>query len=188
VALVWAGIFLNPLVPLFSPHPLLQSAGVFVLVQAILILQPTWTPEAKTQGARVHAALHLLSFLIFAAGVTIIEVNKGTNPKAHFHSVHAYLGIVTTVLLFGQYVFGLLMWGFPQVFGGVDNAKRFYRYHRWGGYTLFILVLATVASATHTDYNKNVLDIKLWSVLVAEILILVGILPRASLQKLGLRS
>jgi cytochrome b-561 len=174
-------------VPLFSPHPLLQSAGVFILVQAILILQPTWTPEAKTQGARIHAALHLLSFLTFAAGIAIIEVNKGPKKEAHFHSPHAYLGIVTGILLLGQYLFGLLLWGFPAVFGGVDKAKRFYRFHRWGGYTLFVLVLATVAAATQTPYNQNVLDIKLWSVLVASILILVGILPRVSLQKLGLR-
>lgn len=48
-------------------------------------------------------------------------------------------------------------------------------------------MLATVVAATQTDYNKNVLHIKLWSVLVAAILVLIGIIPRIKKQKLGLK-
>lgn len=69
VALVWAAIFQNrPLIPLFSPHPLLQSVGVLVVTEAILILQPTSTAADKVVGARAHGALNLLSFIIFTAG------------------------------------------------------------------------------------------------------------------------
>lgn len=186
LALVWSSVFLNKLLPLFSPHPLLQSLGVFTLVQAILILQPTWTAAEKTIGARAHASLNLLSFLLFGAGIAIIETNKIKNNGAHFHSVHGYLGVITGVVLLGQYVFGFLMWGVPGVFGGVNNAKALWKYHRISGYALFLLLLATVISAVDTDYNHNVLDIKLFAVLISLALIVIGVYPRIHKQKLGL--
>ncbi|KAL1877068.1 hypothetical protein Daus18300_002678 [Diaporthe australafricana] len=188
VALVWSSVFEHPpFIPLFSPHPLLQSVGVLVLSEAILILQPTWTAGEKVIGARAHASLNLLSFVIFAAGVLIIEANKiKQGPDSHFHSVHGYLGVLTSVVLLVQYVFGFLMWGVPGVFGGIDNAKALWKYHRISGYLLFLLILATVISAVWTDFNVNVLNIRLWTVIVAIALIVLGVYPRLHPRKLGL--
>lgn len=186
VALIWSSVFLNPLLPLFSPHPLLQSAGVFVLTQAILILQPTWTADEKIKGARVHASLNLLSFLLLGAGIGIIEAHKIKNNGVHFHSAHGYLGVITGIVLLLQYIFGFLMWGVPFVFGGIDNAKALWKYHRLSGYVLYLLLLATVISATQTDYNWNVLDIKLWAVIIAAILIVIGVYPRIHKSKFGI--
>ena len=186
LGVVWAAIFLNPLIPLFSPHPLLQSLGVFTLVQAILILQPTWTSAEKAIGQRAHASLNLLSFLLFTAGIAIIETNKIKNNGVHFHSVHGYLGVITGAVLLLQYTFGFLMWGVPGVFGGAENAKALWKYHRISGYTLFPLLLATVITAVDTDYNRKVLDIKLYAVLIAVGLIVVGVYPRIHKQKLGI--
>ncbi|KUI58763.1 Cytochrome b ascorbate-dependent protein 3 [Cytospora mali] len=187
VALAWTAIFQNkPFIPLFSPHPLLQSAGVLVLTEAILILQPTWTAAEKVVGARAHAALNLLSFALFAAGVLIIESNKiKQGPGSHFHSVHGYLGVTTSVVLLVQYVFGFLMWGVPGVFGGVDNAKALWKYHRFSGYLLYLLLLATVISAVYTDFNVNVLNIRLWTIVVAAVLLVVGVYPRLHPRKFG---
>lgn len=185
LALVWSSVFLNPLLPLFSPHPLLQSLGVFTLTQAVLVLQPTWTPEEKLLGARAHAFLNLLSFALFAAGVSMVEAHKIKNNGPHFHSVHGCLGTTTAVVLLVQYAFGFLMWGVPGVFGGIDNAKALWRYHRMSGYLVFLLVMATVLSAVETDYNKTVLDLKMWAVAVAVALIIIGIYSRLHLRKFG---
>jgi len=186
VALVWSAVFLNPLLPLFSPHPLLQSLGVFTITQAILIVQPTWTAEEKRIGARAHAGLNLLSFLLLATGVFMIELNKHKSHGVHFHSAHGYLGVASAVLLLVQYVFGFCMWAVPAVFGGTDKAKALWKYHRWSGYVLYPLLLLTVLSAMATDYNVHVLNIKLWAAIVAVALIVAGVYPRLHKSKLGL--
>lgn len=74
----------------------------------------------------------------------------------------------------------------PQLYGSVDKAKSLYKWHRLSGYLVLVLLLATVAAATQTDYNKTVLDIKLWAILISAVLVLVGVLPRIKKQKLGL--
>lgn len=187
VALVWSSVLTHPpLIPLFSPHPLLQSLGVLALTEAVLVLQPTWSPADKARGARWHAWLHLLSFALFAAGVLLIEANKiRQGPASHFHSVHGYLGVAASVVLLLQYVVGLLMWAVPSALGGVDSAKRVWKYHRMSGYLLNLLLLATVLSAVRTDFNKNVLDIKMWAVAIAVALLVAGVYPRLHPRKFG---
>lgn len=113
----------------------------------------------------------------------ILAVKQG--PDSHFHSVHGYMGVLTSVVLLVQYIFGFLMWGVPGVFGGVDNAKALWKYHRISGYLLFLLILATVISAVWTDFNVNVLNIRLWAVLVSIVLIVLGVYPRLHPRKLG---
>ena len=120
------------------------------------------------------------------AGLVIIEYNKISHGGIHFESPHAILGLLTYILFIGQALVGIAQYYTPGVFGGVNNAKKLYKYHRAGGYVALTLSLATVAAATQTDFNKDVLHIKLWAVLVATGLVLVGLLPRIKKQKLGL--
>lgn len=118
--------------------------------------------------------------------MTIIETNKHVNHMEHFHSLHGILGATTAILLVFQYTFGFFMWAVPSVFGGVERAKATWKYHRYGGYLLLVLVLATVVSAVETDYNKAVLNIKLWAIGLSVGLIVVGVFPRIQLYKLGI--
>jgi hypothetical protein len=182
-------VLTHPTLPLVSPHPLLQSLGVFAVLQAILLLQPTTAdnPRAKLAGQRGHALLHLSSFSLFAAGTTIIEVNKHANALPHFHSPHAYLGAASVVLLLLQYVFGFTIWAVPRLYGSEERAKALWKYHRAVGYAALVLLLATVAAAVETDYVRAALGIRLWAVLVAEGLVVVGVFPRVHLRKLGWR-
>ncbi|KAI9158541.1 Cytochrome b561 [Paramyrothecium foliicola] len=184
--LVWASVFTKPVI-LFSGHPLAQSLGVLILVQSILVLQPTHTPDQKRVGQRFHASLHLVAFLSLATGVIIIEYNKVKNNMPHFHSVHGYLGVITSIVLLLQYFVGFTMWATPSLYGGVDNAKAIWKYHRLSGYTILVLLLATVCSATQTTYNFGVLKIKLWATILLSVLILTGIIPRIQKQKFGFK-
>ncbi|KAF4969438.1 hypothetical protein FZEAL_10227 [Fusarium zealandicum] len=171
VVLVWASVLTKPLI-LFSYHPLLQSLAVLTLAQSILSLQPTHTAEQKRIGQRIHASLNLVAFLLLVAGVTIIEYNKISSNGDHFHSIHGYLGVTTSIVLLLQYAVGFTMWATPKLYGGEDNAKSIWKYHRWSGYFILVLLLATVVSAVDTDYNKNVLKLKLWSTLLLSIVTL----------------
>jgi hypothetical protein len=74
---------------LFSAHPLLNSAGVLVLLQSALILQPTHTATQKRNGTLVHASLNSVAASIFIAGLVVIEVNKFAHNGTHFESAHA---------------------------------------------------------------------------------------------------
>lgn len=68
----------------------------------------------------------------------------------------------------------------------MNNAKAIYKYHRVSGYVIATLGLATVCAATWTTYNLYVGHIKHWAIIFASVLVLVGIVPRIRLQKLGL--
>ncbi|KAF6781720.1 cytochrome b561 [Colletotrichum sojae] len=186
VAMIWASVFTKDLI-LFSGHPLAQSLAIFTLVQSILSLQPTHTPDQKRTGQRIHAVLNLLAFLLLVTGITIIEYNKFLQgPGSHFHSVHGYLGVVLSIVLLLQYIVGFTMWATPQLYGGEDRAKSIWKYHRWSGYLVLVLLLVTVATATGTPYNANVLKLKLWAVIVTSLMIIAGVVPRVQKQKLGI--
>jgi len=96
------------------------------------------------------------------------------------------MGLITYILLLIQATIGFTQYLVPQLYGGVDNAKKIYKYHRMSGYIVLTLGLATVAAATQTDYSKGILHIQLWAVLVASVVTLAGVLPRIKKQKLGL--
>lgn len=185
VAMIWASVFTKDLI-LFSGHPLAQSLAIFTLIQSVLSLQPTHTPDQKRTGQRVHAVLNFLAFLLLVAGLSIIEYNKFLQgPGSHFHSLHGYLGVILSIVLLLQYIVGFTMWATPSLYGGDDRAKSIWKYHRWSGYLVLVLLLVTVVTATGTPYNANVLKLKLWAVLITSLLILTGVMPRVQKQKLG---
>lgn len=120
------------------------------------------------------------------SGITIIETNKHVNHNAHFHSLHGYLGVITGSLLLLQYAFGVAIWAVPSILGGEEKAKSLWKYHRYGGYLLLTLVLATIGAAADTDYSKGVLKIKGWTIGLGIALVVVGVFPRVQLRKLGI--
>jgi len=156
------------------------------VTQAALVLQPTHTQDQKQQGTYVHFALNDLGIACLTAGLVIIELNKFGHHGTHFESPHAIMGLITYILLLIQATIGFTQYLVPQLYGGVDNAKKIYKYHRMSGYIVLTLGLATVAAATQTDYSKGILHIQLWAVLVASVVTLAGVLPRIKKQKLGL--
>jgi hypothetical protein len=165
---------------------LLNSAGLLLITQGILVLQPTHTAEQKRQGTYTHLALIDLGITSAVAGLIIIEINKFDHGGIHFESPHAILGLITYILILIQSTVGFTMYFVPQIYGGESSAKAIWKYHRMSGYIVATLGLATVCAATQTDYNQTVLGIQLWAIIVCSILVLAGVLPRVKKQKLGL--
>lgn len=183
---VWAAVFEHEVI-FFDVHPLSNSAGLFFLAQGTLILQPTASQKQKIQGTYVHSALNLVGVAALISGLVNIEINKASHPESRFTSIHGIMGLVTYILIFIQAFVGFAQFYMPElVFGSVDKAKSVYKYHRWSGYIILLMMLATVCAATQTGFNKNVLHIRLWAVLVACVLIIAGVAPRIKKSKLGL--
>lgn len=96
------------------------------------------------------------------------------------------MGVTTYVLLVLQALVGFTQYFTPALYGGEENAKKVWKYHRLSGYVIFVLMLATVAAATRTYYVEHFLHLQLWAVIVAAVVILLGVVPRIKKQKLGL--
>ena len=184
VILIWASILTSP-IALFTGHPLLNSVGLLLIVQATLLLQPTHTARQKNVGTKIHSVLNGVGVAALIAGLIVIEVNKGDH--ARLTSVHGRLGLATYILFVLQAAVGFVQFYAPSLLGGEARAKSIYKYHRVSGYALLIVALAAICAATQTGFNKNSLHLKLWAVIVASVLILVGLVPRIKLQKLGLK-
>jgi len=184
--IVWGAILSKKLI-FFSAHPLLNSAGFLLAIQAALILQPTHTPSQKRAGTLAHFAFHLVGTSALTAGLIIIEINKAGPGHEHFESPHARLGLLFYILVYIQSLVGFTQYFVPQLYGGVDNAKAIYKYHRVGGYIIAVLGLATICAASWTTYSLYVAHIQHWAVIVASVLVLVGVVPRIRLGKFGIK-
>lgn len=112
-------------------------------------------------------------------------MNKASHPETRFQSLHGKIGLLTYILLITQVIIGFTQFYTPKLYGSVDNAKSLYKYHRISGYLIAILSTVTICLATQTGFNKNVLHIRLWAVVVASVLIVAGLLPRIKKRKLG---
>ncbi|KAM3512906.1 hypothetical protein MY11210_003462 [Beauveria gryllotalpidicola] len=171
---------------LFSWHPLSQLLGLFLLLQSVLVLQPTRTAGQKRVGQTVHAALNIASFVAFAAGFCAIYLNKERNgAAAHFTTLHGTLGATLTTMLAGQHLVGLTMWAAPALYGGEARARSVWKLHRAGGYVSLLLLLATFSTAAGTGFVRDALKVESWVFYVPMALIAVGVLPRIHLYKLG---
>lgn len=183
-AIIWGAIFSHDLI-FFSAHPLLNSAGLLLATQAILVLQPTHTAPQKRAGTTLHFLSNLLGVSSLTAGLVIIEINKAGPGHEHFASPHAILGLVFYVFIFLQALVGFTQYYTPSLYGGVDSAKKVWKYHRASGYVVLGLGLATVCASSWTTYNVFVLGVQHWAVIVASVLVLLGVLPRVRLGKFG---
>lgn len=205
-ALVWAAVFQNDII-FFSYHPILNSLAVLLMTQSILVLQPTASQKDKVTGTYVHSALNSTAVALLIAGLVVIEQNKASHPETRFQSVHGKMALVAYIFIFLQwFVGGAIFYLQEPLFGTVDRAKSLYKYHRYGamlrtglgeelievfccrisGYVLAVYLLAVIAAATQTPYNENVLHMKLWAVIVASVLVLIGVVPRIKKHKFGL--
>jgi hypothetical protein len=183
---IWAAVFEHDMI-FFSAHPLLNSSAVLLFTQGALVLQPTASQKHKIQGTYAHSALNFIGVAALITALVVVEVNKASHPETRFTSIHGIMGLVTYILIFSQALVGFAQFYLPEtVFGSVDKAKSVYKYHRWSGYVVLLMMLATVCAATQTAYNKNVLHIRLWAVLVACVLVISGVAPRIKKHKLGL--
>ncbi|RVD89990.1 uncharacterized protein DFL_000973 [Arthrobotrys flagrans] len=186
IVTVWVSIFSVP-VGLFTLHPLLNSIGVLLIFEAVLLLQPTHTPGQKNKGAIAHSILTGASLLLLIGAGVAIVLNKIRIKHAHFDSTHAILGLTVYILVLAQTIVGFAQFYTPRVFGSVENAKAIYKYHRIAGYTIQLLLNATLLAASRTTFALGPLKLKTWKVAIGLSLVFLGVFPRIKKEKLGFK-
>ncbi|PWN49574.1 hypothetical protein IE53DRAFT_388180 [Violaceomyces palustris] len=161
MALTWSLILSKfPLsnLPLFGYHPLMQSLALVLLVQSILVLQPTSTPSAKKSALNVHQILNLgLSLPIFTAGATIMWYLHDQPGTKHFISWHGTVGTVVVVWSWFQVLVGAAsVWFDGKLLGGGAKAKAVWKWHRLSGYVLLpLFFLTAILGITETIWAKG---------------------------------
>lgn len=120
-------------VPTFAWHPILNTLGIFALVQSLLILQPTKDILDKKVGLQWH------QILILSASLPLITLGSGVMwylhdlpGKQHFISWHGILGVAIVTLLWAQVLFGATTVYWKRFFYGTESrAKSMWKYHRY---------------------------------------------------------
>lgn len=121
--------------PLFGYHPLVQSLGLVLLVQSILVLQPTsqQDPARKQKALDLHQLLNLgLALPLLSAGATIMWYLHDQPGTSHFISWHGTLGTVAVLWAWVQAVVGAAsVWFDGKLLGGGAKAKAMWKWHRY---------------------------------------------------------
>lgn len=180
-------LFTSPIM-LFTGHPLFNSLGLLGLGQGILLVQPTpRSADHKSLQGHVHGIINSISVLMFTIGSTIIFVNKSIHGAKHITSWHATFGVITYSCMILVMLVGMSMYWFGEkVFGSVDQAKSFYKYHRLAGYFILLLSSITVTLATDSDFNHNVMHLSPLVVGIGLLMVVYGIFTQIQPQKIKL--
>lgn len=127
--------------PLFGFHPLVQSLGLILIVQAILTLQPTTgaQPARKARASTLHQYLLALAVVpLFTAGASIMYYLHDQPGTKHYISWHGTLGAALVPLAWLQAAAGAAAtWGNGVLVGGPNKGRALWKYHRF--VTLFFL-------------------------------------------------
>ncbi|CAG8829987.1 40633_t:CDS:2 [Gigaspora margarita] len=168
---------------LFIWHPTLMALTIFMATFGTLILQTTAKQEERNVGLNWHKLFQSVAFIAVIAGFTIIVTFKNQYKKDHFTSAHGKAGVFTFSYLLVQAIFGSILVNFPGVVGGLSKAVRMYKYHRFSGYFLLVLLYITALGGTQADWTRGQFD-HIWVWLLAIVLVGVGVATRAKSSKL----
>lgn len=170
----------------FSIHPICNSLGLFLLAEAILLVQPQpKTPAHKAYMGEVHGLLNATAVALFMTAASAVVGNKIMYGGKHLATWHATLGAMIAMYVPLIAVVGASMFWFPtRVFGSIKTGKTMYKHHRMMGYMGITMIAANLILATYSDYNLNVLDISTGLTATGLGLYLYGVFAQIKLAKI----
>lgn len=93
---------------LFNLHPLLLGvAVVFFVPESVLILRSSRFTRAEAKP--IHAFLHFIAVVLAISGLTVIVKHKNEEDQPQFRSLHSWFGLLTFILLLGQWFMGYII-------------------------------------------------------------------------------
>lgn len=107
----------------FTGHPALNNFAILMLVQSIILVQPTASTAEKQLGGMVHGVFNLFGAICYVLAFGIVFINKTQNGGAHIHSAHAVVGLLAYVILMVNVFIGFTQYWMPGIYGSVARAK-----------------------------------------------------------------
>lgn len=132
----------NDTAAIFNWHPLLMSlAFLGCMSEAILTYSsPVVHMTDRKMKKYTHASLHAAACVLGVCGIVAAiksHTLKEPTPMPNFYSTHAYLGVLTCLMVGGQIVFGVMAYLYPQ--WSLGERQAFSSVHTFcGGATLCV--------------------------------------------------
>lgn len=161
----------------------MSSLAFFLILQSILILQPTQTPDQKYYGTLIHALLTGAAAFCLVAGFVVIYTTKSNNFAEHFTSWHGTIGLTVLIYVLVQSLGGSTMFFVPPNILGFDG-RVIYKYHRTSGYMFFVLFMTAITLGTQSRWVQTLWPLPFWFWIIADILIITGVFTRIRTSKL----
>lgn len=146
----WRGGFAwDGSVLMFNWHPVLMVSGMVVLYGAASLvyrLPPSWVGP-RLPWKVLHAALHLLAFVLTVLGLVAVFSFHSHGHIAHLYSLHSWLGISAVFLFACQWSLGLSVFLLPWAPAWLR--ARLKPLHVFFGAAILALSLAAVISGVN---------------------------------------
>ncbi|WWC71712.1 uncharacterized protein I206_105670 [Kwoniella pini CBS 10737] len=174
----------------FAVHPPMQSLAITAILLGITPLQPPSTNSSIKQNRfKSHQSIMLgLALPILTIGSLAMVYNKYIHGSSHFTTWHGKLGLISIIWIITQAFIGASsVWFNGKLFGGKENAKKVYKYHRLSGYLLITLMLFTIYLAgIHSDWanGRKHLNLRILAYYVGLPLIWIGLEVRSRPSKM----
>ncbi|XP_055988044.1 lysosomal membrane ascorbate-dependent ferrireductase CYB561A3 [Sorex fumeus] len=137
----WDGSLLT-----FNWHPVLMVAGMVVLYGAASLvyrLPQSWLGP-KLPWKLLHAALHLLAFILTVLGLVAVFYFHNTGKIANLYSLHSWLGITAVFLFACQWCLGFSVFLLPWASAWLRALLK--PIHVFFGASILSLAMASVIS------------------------------------------
>jgi len=109
----------------FNFHPLMMTLGLLFFYGNAILSYRTLTRVPKFNVKLIHGSLLALSlgFALFGLTAAIRDKNEGVPPSPHFMSLHSWMGLITLILFFLQWVFGFISFLYPKL--SLETRQRY---------------------------------------------------------------
>ncbi|XP_005598280.1 lysosomal membrane ascorbate-dependent ferrireductase CYB561A3 isoform X1 [Equus quagga] len=143
----WRGGFAwDGSVLMFNWHPVLMVAGMVVIYSAASLvyrLPRSWVGP-KLPWKLLHAALHLMAFILTVLGLVAVFSFHNHNKITNLYSLHSWLGIATVFLFACQWFLGFAVFLLPWASMWLRSLLK--PIHVFFGASILSLAIASVIS------------------------------------------
>jgi len=125
----------------FYNHAGFMSAGFLLMLSGITIAM---FMKRRRWWLSIHKAAGILTAVCFLCGFTFAILMVGFSGEVHFRVIHAYLGLLTTILTLLASFLGHLQFRIKNASGKIRTL------HRWSGRIALIFACTAAASGLQT--------------------------------------